>query len=258
MKNYINQNFDHIQNEKNVFPKNVLLYFSNENETLQQSSEKWKTIANHINTLPELKLPFIVFLSYGNIEDIQNQIQNDDGDIFGDFQDKRKITILRLLKNENGGNIQNQIQNDYGDIFGDFKKKKKITILRLLKNENGGNIQNNNEENENQINENNNEINYRKILSYLWNLTLILNQQPFKLSKVPEANFFKIKEEIPSSSINVLLTGFSRKGKSTFINMIFDKMVTLENSSFIPVTSEIIEFLLPSEPDIKMVLLKEV
>jgi len=56
---------------------------------------------------------------------------------------------------------------------------------------------------------------------------LILNQQPFKLSKVPEANFFKIKEEIPSSSINVLLTGFSRKGKSTFINMNFDKMVTL-------------------------------
>ena len=216
MKNYINQNFDHIQNEKNVFPKNVLLYFSNENETLQQSSEKWKTIANHINTLPELKLPFIVFLSYGNIEDIQNQIRNDEGDIFGDFQDKRKITILRLLKNENGGNIQN-----------------------------------NNEENENQINENNNEINYRKILSYLWNLTLILNQQPFKLSKVPEANFFKIKEEIPSSSINVLLTGFSRKGKSTFINMIFDKMVTLENPSFIPVTSEIIEFLLPSEPDQK-------
>ena len=219
MKNYINQNFDHIQNEKNVFPKNVLLYFSNENETLQQSSEKWKTIANHINTLPELKLPFIVFLSYGNIEDIQNQIQNDDGDIFDDFQDKRKITILRLLKNENGGNIQNN------------------------------NEENENQINENKINENNNEINYRKILSYLWNLTLILNQQPFKLSKVPEANFFKIKEEIPSSSINVLLTGFSRKGKSTFINMIFDKMVTLENPSFIPVTSEIIEFLLPSEPD---------
>ena len=219
MKNYINQNFDHIQNEKNVFPKNVLLYFSNENETLQQSSEKWKTLANQINTLPELKLPFIVFLSYGNIEDIQNQIQNDDGDIFDDFQDKRKITILRLLKNENGGNIQNN------------------------------NEENENQINENKINENNNEINYRKILSYLWNLTLILNQQPFKLSKVPEANFFKIKEEIPSSSINVLLTGFSRKGKSTFINMIFDKMVTLENPSFIPVTSEIIEFLLPSEPD---------
>ena len=61
MKNYINQNFDHIQNEKNVFPKNVLLYFSKENETLQQSSEKWKTIANYINTLPELKLPFIYY-----------------------------------------------------------------------------------------------------------------------------------------------------------------------------------------------------
>ena len=75
---------------------------------------------------------------------------------------------------------------------------------------------------------------------------MILNQKPFKLSKNPEANLNRIEEPIPTVSINILLTGFSRKGKSTFINMIFDKMVTLENPSFIPVTSEVIEFLLPS------------
>ena len=46
-----------------------------------------------------------------------------------------------------------------------------------------------------------------------------------------------------------MLTGFSRKGKSTLINMIFDRIVTLENPSFLPVTSEIIEFLLPGQPD---------
>ena len=33
------------------------------------------------------------------------------------------------------------------------------------------------------------------------------------------------------------------------INMVFDKIVTLENPSFLPVTSEIIEFLLPSQHD---------
>ena len=41
----------------------------------------------------------------------------------------------------------------------------------------------------------------------------------------------------------------SRKGKSTFINMIFDKMVTLESPSVLPITSEIIEFLLPGQPN---------
>ena len=151
-------------------------------------------IANKINELPELKLPFINFLSYGAVNEI-NQIQDN---IFQDFQDRRKITILRLLRNEN---------------------------------------------------ENNREINYRKILGYLWETTLILNQKPFKLSKNPAANFFRIRQEEPGVILNILLSGFSRKGKSTFINMIFDKIVTLENPSFLPVTSEIIEFLLSGRPD---------
>ena len=203
IKEYINENFDHIQNERKIFPKNVILYFSEENETLQQNSQNWVRLANKLNTLPELKLPFIIFLSYGNIEEIRHQIQGENEDIFGDFKDKRKITILRLTRNDN-------------DVIE---------------------------------NEGNQELNYRKILSYLWKIALILNQQPFRLSKNPEANFYRIEEEIPAISVNILLTGFSRKGKSTFINMIFDKIVTLENPSFLPVTSKIIEFLLPSRQD---------
>jgi hypothetical protein len=195
IKEYINTNFDQIQNEKKVFPKNAILYFSNENQTLQQNIQTWKRIAVAINTLPELKLPFINFLAYGDINEL-NQIQNEN--IFGNFQDKRKITILRLLRNEN---------------------------------------------------ENCREINYRKILSYLWEITLILNQKPFQLSKNPAANFFRIRQEEPGVTLNILLTGFTRKGKSTFTNIIFDRIVTLENPSFIPVTSKIIEFLLPSQPD---------
>ena len=194
IKDYINQNFDHIQNDRNSFPKNIVIYFSDENDTIQQSSQNWVRLANKINTLPELKLPFILFLGYGNIDDIRNQIQRENEDIFGDFRDKRKITILRLSRGEN-------------------------------------------------------ELNYRKILSYLWKMTLILNQKPFQLSKNPEANLDRIEEEVPTSTINFILTGFTRKGKSTFINMAFDKIVTLENPSFLPVTSEIIEFLLPSQHD---------
>ncbi len=111
-----------------------------------------------INNLPEYKIPFIAFLSYANINEIRQQVQEENGnDIFGDFQDKRKITIVRLMRNDS---------------------------------------------------EENKEINYRKILSYLWEMTLILNQKPFTLSKTPKANFYRIKEEVPAATINLLLCGF--------------------------------------------------
>ena len=197
---YINRNFDHVQNVRREFPKNILLYFSDQNATFQQNKQNFISIANRINTLPELKLPFIAFLSYGEIGEIRQGFQGE----FEEFQDRRKITILKLMR-----------------------------IINIDNNER----------------ERNKEINYRKILSYLWEMTLLLNQKPITLSKTPEANFFRIKEVFPTVTINILLCGFSRKGKSTFINMIFDKMATLENPSFLPVTSEIIEFLLPGQAD---------
>ena len=193
---YLSSNFDNIQNNKKEFPKNVFLYFSNENATLQQKRQNFIRIANSINNLPEYKIPFIAFLSYGNINEIRQQVYEENGDdIFQDFQDKRKITIIRLMGNDDEGNR---------------------------------------------------EINSRKILSYLWEMTLILNQKPFTLSKTPKANFYRIGEEVPAVTINILLCGFSRKGKSASVNMMFDKIVTLENPSFLPVTSESMEFLLPS------------
>ena len=177
-----------------------MLYFSDQNATFQQNKQNFISIANRINTLPELKLPFIAFLSYGEIGEIRQGFQGE----FEEFQDRRKITILKLMR-----------------------------IINIDNNER----------------ERNKEINYRKILSYLWEMTLLLNQKPITLSKTPEANFFRIKEVFPTVTINILLCGFSRKGKSTFTNMIFDKMATLENPSFLPVTSEIIEFLLPGQAD---------
>ena len=197
---YINRNFDYVQNVKKEFPKNILLYFSDQNATFQQNKQNFISIANRINTLPELKLPFIAFLSYGEIGEIRQGFQGE----FEEFQDRRKITILKLMR-----------------------------IINIDNNER----------------ERNKEINYRKILSYLWEMTLLLNQKPYTLSETPEANFFRIKEVFPTVTINILLCGFSRKGKSTFTNMIFDKMATLENPSFLPVTSEIIEFLLPGQAD---------
>jgi uncharacterized protein (DUF697 family) len=180
-----------------VIAKNVVLYFSDENQTPQQNSNSWVRFANHLNLFAEHKIPFIIFLSYGEIDQIR-QILRENGAIFGDFKDKRKIKFLRLFGNEN---------------------------------------------------EENREINYRKILSHLWEMTLIYNQKPYKPSKNPEANLYRIQRYEPTVTIKLLLTGFTRKGKSTFINMIFDKMVTLESPSVLPITSEIIEFLLPCQPN---------
>jgi len=64
IKNYIHNNFAHFHRKKTI-AKNVVLYFSDENATLQQNSNVWVNIANKINTLPEIELPFIIFLSYG-------------------------------------------------------------------------------------------------------------------------------------------------------------------------------------------------
>ena len=102
---YINKNFDYIETHKNNIANNVILYFSDENKTLEQNSVEWKRFAENLNTLEELKLPFIIFLSYGEIDEIRNQVYQQNGeDIFGDFLDKRKITILNLLRNENKEN----------------------------------------------------------------------------------------------------------------------------------------------------------
>jgi hypothetical protein len=54
IKDYLNQNFNHFQNEqKKMIAKNVVLYFSNENQTLQQNSNSWVRFANHLNLFAE-------------------------------------------------------------------------------------------------------------------------------------------------------------------------------------------------------------
>jgi hypothetical protein len=192
IKEYLSNSFEE-ERRKGKIAKNVLLCFPDENLNVQNNANAWVTLINNLNDLPELIIPFIIFLSYGEIEQIRNCVYQNNIDIFGNFKDKRKIKILRL----------SSYLND-----------------------------NNNNENNNNILE----FNFRKIFSYLWNIALILNQKPFKKSKMQEANFFAIRESEPPVTIKFLLTGFSRKGKSTFINMIFEKIVTFESPSFFPVT----------------------
>ena len=203
IKEYLSTNFEE-ERRSGKTAKNVILCFPDENSNIQNNANAWRSIANNLNELPELIIPFIIFLSYGEMNQIRQHVYQNNADIFGNFKDKRKIKILRL--------------SSY--------------------------LNNNNENNNNIL-----EYNYRKIFSYLWNMALILNQKPIKKSKMQEANFFAIREDEPPVTIKFLLTGFSRKGKSTFVNMIFEKMVTLESPSFFPVTENKIEFLLRAEQE---------
>ena len=149
-------------------------------------------IANKINKLAEVNIPFIIFISFDSYEEIKKGILRGDNEIFVEFKDKRKIMIL--------------------NIFKDFNSQENL------------------------------ESNYRKILSLLWDISQTYNQKPFTLSKIIDANLFRInKEEPQTTAIKILMTGFSRKGKSTFINMTFDKFISLESPLLIPVTSETIE-----------------
>lgn len=85
------------------------------------------------------------------------------------------------------------------------------------------------------------EMNYRIIFSLLWEKNLYFNQMKIKPSKNINANLFRFNVE-PENSINILLTGFARCGKSTIINLFFDKLISRESLSPLPVTKNSIEY----------------
>ena len=194
IRQYINQN---IQNNKKgqYISKDVILVYPHRDRPIGENIDTWRRIAAEINQLPEVRLPFIIFLTHGTYEETRELIFNDNGDIFNTFKDKRKISLIKIEK-EGVNNIQ-----EIGHL------------------------------------------NSQKILSLLWEINQILNQKPFKPSKVYEANLFRMEENEPPTSVKILMSGFSRKGKSTFINLIFDKIVSLESPSIKSVTSETIEFI---------------
>lgn len=191
IRQYINQN---IRNNKDI-SKDIILVYPDEAGSIGENLEVWRRFAEGINELPEVRLPFIIFLTHGTYEETRAQIFYDNGDIFNNFKDKRKISIIKIDREE-GINIQEIRQT-----------------------------------------------NYEKILSLLWEINQILNQQPFKASKLYDANLFRMEENDSPTSVKILMSGFSRKGKSTFINLIFDKIVSLESPSVKSVTSNTVEFI---------------
>lgn len=163
---------------------NIILCFDG-NNNIQSHLDYWNNLVDIIRTkhVDINNLPHIIFLNpFGDNIDLNNQFLN--------YEDKRTITILNVLRN---------------------------------------------------ISENSIETNYRLIFSLLWEKNLHFNQMKIKSSKNFNANLFRFNVE-PANSIKILLTGFSRCGKSTFINLIFNKLFSRESLSPLPVTKNSVEY----------------
>ena len=89
-----------------------------------------------------------------------------------------------------------------------------------------------------------------RIISALWNCDCYYNEKGNKVCRYTPDNIFKSLETTLSfHSINILLTGKSRAGKSTFINFLSNKLVALESSDRVSVTNSLTEYYIYSNKD---------
>jgi GTP-binding protein EngB required for normal cell division len=87
---------------------------------------------------------------------------------------------------------------------------------------------------------------YKDIFSYLWERECYFNQRGHLMNEYAPKSHDKIKD-LPCSSLNILLTGISRSGKSTFINILSKKLISLETPECLSITREINEFVIYKE-----------
>ena len=87
---------------------------------------------------------------------------------------------------------------------------------------------------------------YKDIFSYVWERECYFNQRGHLMNEYTPKNH-DIAKDLPCSSLNIMLTGMSRSGKSTFINVLSKKLIALETPEFISVTREINEFVIYRE-----------
>ena len=82
-----------------------------------------------------------------------------------------------------------------------------------------------------------------KLISTLWELDCCINERGNQICRyTPERIFNGLENDNSNFSINILLTGLSRTGKSTLINLLSGKMVALEGDDPKSVTNEISEY----------------
>ena len=82
-----------------------------------------------------------------------------------------------------------------------------------------------------------------RIISALWNCDCYYNEKGNKICRYTPDNIFKSLEiNLSFHSVNILLTGKSRAGKSSFINFLSNKLVALESDERVSVTQNLTEY----------------
>ena len=89
-----------------------------------------------------------------------------------------------------------------------------------------------------------------KIISTLWELDCCYNEKGNQICRyTPEKIFNGLEKDNSLFSINILLTGLSRTGKSTFINLLSGKIIALEGDASESVTKNISEYYIYKDDD---------
>ena len=89
-----------------------------------------------------------------------------------------------------------------------------------------------------------------KIISSLWELDCCFNEKGNQICRyTPEKIFKGLEKDNSLFSINILLTGLSRTGKSTFINLLSGKIMSLEADETESVTKTISEYYIYKDDD---------
>ncbi len=95
-----------------------------------------------------------------------------------------------------------------------------------------------------------NETLKNRIISALWNCDCYYNEKGNKICRYTPDNIFKsLETNLSFHSVNILLTGKSRSGKSTFINFLSNKLVALESCEKVSVTNTLNEYYIYSSND---------
>ena len=89
-----------------------------------------------------------------------------------------------------------------------------------------------------------------KIISKLWEIDCCFNEKGNQICRyTPERIFNGLEKDNSMFSINILLTGLSRSGKSTFINLLAGKIMALEADNSESVTQNISEYYIYRDDD---------
>ena len=81
------------------------------------------------------------------------------------------------------------------------------------------------------------------IINYLWEKDCYYNERGNLLSNLTPYNTIK-HQEISNTYLNIMITGISRAGKSTLINILSEKLVSLESPDLESITNKITEYVI--------------